>query len=135
MFADKIVRRTSSWRSADGDLIAEARRFYRDVLGGREVRRDSDGPSGALWFILGRQCVAVRLRVSETGPVSLEVHDPAAVAERCWDAGYRIQASEPDGGDARLSVIDPFGRRIDLIHAEGLRPRVTRDHHELEVHK
>lgn len=135
MLADKIVRLRSSRQSVDLALIVEARRFYRDVLGGREVRSDSDGTSAALWFILGRQCIAVRLRESESGPMSLEVDDPAAVAERCWDAGYRVHASDPDDGDTRLSVIDPFGRRIDLLHTDGFRPRFTRQHHELEVHK
>jgi hypothetical protein len=105
--------------------MAEVRQFYRDILRGREVRSDHDETSGALCFIVGPQCIAVRTREAGTGPMSLEVDDPVAVAEKCWDAGYTVYASDSDEGDTRLSVIDPFGRRIELARAEGFRSDKT----------
>jgi hypothetical protein len=122
-------------RAPDRDWITEARRFYRDILCGREVRSDIDGTSEALWFILGRQCVVVRSGDAITAAISIEVDDPVSVAEKCWDAGYTVCEADPVDGHPRLSVIDPFGRRVELEEPERFRNRhFTRNHCHFKVH-
>lgn len=120
MPGNTLVRRRSSPRRSPSDaLIAHVRRFYRDILGCREARGDSDESCGALWFILGRQCITVRPLEAAPSPLRLQVDDPVAVAERCWDAGYTVRPFDADNGDTSLSVIDPSGRRIDLARPDG----------------
>lgn len=62
-----------------------------------------------------------------TNPTRLEVDDPIAVAAKCWDAGYTVCVVDPDHGDTRLALIDPFGRRIELAQPEDF-------HYQSEVH-
>lgn len=89
-----------------------ARLFYEDMLGGRQV-----WPTGprttprTLWFLVGTTLVPVRI-VPDAGVLELFVDSPAAVAERCWDAGYTVRLRADDTDD--LIVIDPFGRQIVL---------------------
>src|SRR6185295_4282494 len=54
-----------------------------------------------------------------TAPIVLEVDDPDSVAQRCWDAGLTVRVHQDETGRAPVSVIDPFGRRVDLV------PRAT----------
>lgn len=139
MQANAPVQRGSFQPSAHHAVIAEIRRFYCELLSGREVRRDevprgSSGSSEALWFIVGRQCIAVWPLEAEAGSMSLQLDDPIAVAERCWDAGYTVCAFDTDRGDTKLSVIDPVCRRIELTRADEFRsPRFTQDHNPIEV--
>ena len=90
-----------------------ARAFYCDALHGRQVW-DSERV-GSLSFIVA----GTRIDVSTNGagdrePVVLSVDNPDALAERCWDAGYSVRV-EHDATTVRMSVIDPFGRRIELV--------------------
>lgn len=48
-------------------------------------------------------------------PVRLVVDDPEEVAERCWDAGFTVQVIQDATGRASISLVDPFGHRIDLV--------------------
>jgi hypothetical protein len=92
------------------------RTFYEDVLGGRRVwpARRADTASG-LWFRVGSTFLEARAADGEVlPPIVLEVDAPEEVAERCWDAGFRVQVEDDAAGRTSLSVIDPFDRRIDL---------------------
>ncbi len=100
------------------DSLELARTFYCDTLRGRQVW-DTDGAGssgGALSFIVSgtRIDVSTNIPAADT-PVVLTVSDPHAVAERCWDAGYSVRVSHETEPAATVSVIDPFGRRIDLV--------------------
>jgi catechol 2,3-dioxygenase-like lactoylglutathione lyase family enzyme len=100
--------------------IAAARAFYCDVLRGRQVWRTGRAGAGAsLWFVVAGSIVEVGSNVSSTPPVVLHVDDPDGLAERCWDAGFSVQVHQDATGQTLVSVVDPFGRRIDLA------PRVT----------
>lgn len=44
----------------------------------------------------------------------LAVEDPEELAARCWNAGLTVMVHS-DAGTTTLSVIDPTGRRIDLV--------------------
>jgi catechol 2,3-dioxygenase-like lactoylglutathione lyase family enzyme len=94
------------------------RTFYERVLGGRRVwpSRGADA-AGSEWFLVGSTLLEARTAAGEEvpTPIALEVDAPTAVAERCWDAGFAVRVRDDETGRARLSVIDPFGRRIELI--------------------
>ncbi|HKH90501.1 MAG TPA: hypothetical protein VKA54_01795 [Gemmatimonadaceae bacterium] len=95
---------------------AAARWFYCDVLHGRQVW-PSDGTTGrALWFQIGSALVAVhRDHEGIAIPVRLVVDDPAAMAERCWDAGFTVQVHEAAPEPVSFVVTDPFARRLVLV--------------------
>jgi len=93
-----------------------ARSFYQNVLGGRRVwPAHSRDVSGVLWFLVGTTLMEVRTdRDDGAAATTLPVRAPEELAERCWDAGFVVRVREDGAGRAMLSVIDPFGRRIDL---------------------
>ena len=103
-----VIARTESSR------FAAARMFYRDVLGGRQLRRRAaDNESGLLRFRVGGSLVT-------TGPgqsndrVALVVDDAVTVAVRCWDAGFTVRVH--DSADATaIAVVDPFERELELV--------------------
>lgn len=96
------------------DATRIARAFYCDVLGGRQVW-DSEC-SGDLSFIVENARVDVSTSVAGSSePVALTVSNPEHLAERCWDAGYSVRVDHDETGDAAMSVIDPFGRRLELV--------------------
>ena len=93
-----------------------ARAFYCDVLQGRQVRA-ADRDASLSFIVEGTRIDVDTGTAVDREPVALSVLDPDAVAERCWDAGYSVQVVDDatGGRDAAVSVIDPFGRRIDLV--------------------
>ena len=97
-----------------------ARTFYEGLLGGRQVW--PTGPRAAprrLWFLVGHTLVQVSL--APAGDVlELSVDSPAAIAERCWDAGYTVRFRTEDTCD--FVVIDPFGREIVLTRRTAVCP-------------
>jgi hypothetical protein len=91
-----------------------ARAFYCDVLDGRQVW-DSER-AGSLSFIVEGTRIDVSTSDAVDGePVVLSVANPNALAERCWDAGYSVRVDHDATGVTTMSVIDPFGRRIELL--------------------
>jgi glyoxalase/bleomycin resistance protein/dioxygenase superfamily protein len=99
-----------------------ARAFYCDVLQGQQVWAGDEAREhdASLSFIVEGTRIDVNAGGASDGeeePVVLSVPDPGAVAERCWDAGYsvRVGGDDESATEAAVSVIDPFGRRIDLV--------------------
>ena len=99
------------------DEATAARAFYRDTLCGYEVWRTEDGEARrGLSFIVGETLFDVSADVDGDAPdLVLYVDDPGTLAERCWDAGYGVRVHDDAAGRARLSVMDPFGRRVELL--------------------
>jgi hypothetical protein len=90
-----------------------AQAFYCDVLQGQQVWNADR--AGRLEFIVeGTHIDVAAGSATDRGPVVLCVPNPNAVAERCWDAGYSVEVGDESNGNL-VSVIDPFGRRIDLV--------------------
>jgi catechol 2,3-dioxygenase-like lactoylglutathione lyase family enzyme len=101
-------------RSIALDHMRVARAFYCDVLQGRQVW-DSER-AGSLSFIVEGARIDVSTNAASDGaPVILSVANPDALAERCWDAGYSLRVDQDATGVTTMSVIDPFGRRIELV--------------------
>jgi hypothetical protein len=94
-----------------------ARGFYCDALRGRQVwDTERSSHSGMLSFIVSGQRVDVspNTPVDDT-PLILSVGNPQRLAERCWDAGFSVHVDNDTAGSPAVAVIDPFGRRIDLV--------------------
>lgn len=109
------IRRAPS-RPFDQTRIAQA--FYCDVLHGRQVW-DAER-AGSLSFIVEGTRIDVSASAEvDSEPIILSVADPGALAERCWDAGYNVRVGQGRGleaaEDVTVSVIDPFGRHIELV--------------------
>lgn len=99
------------------DQLRDARAFYCDALRGRQVW-DTDRPNDAanLCFIVSGQRVDVSATPpADHTPLILSVGTPHRLAERCWDAGFSVHVDQDVAGATAVSVIDPFGRRIDLV--------------------
>lgn len=97
-----------------------AREFYERVLGGRQVW--PTGPRAAarkLWFLVGSTLFPVSLQPA-ADVVEVGVDSPAAIAERCWDAGYTVRLRADDTDD--LVLVDPFGRQIILTQRASVCP-------------
>ena len=94
-----------------------ARAFYRDAMRGAEVwPTGTTGCRRALSFMVAGTLVDVRLDgAGAPGPVELHVEDPEGLAARCWDAGYAVYVREDGARGRHLAVVDPFGRRVDLL--------------------
>jgi len=89
-----------------------AREFYERILGGRQVW--PTGPRAAarkLWFLVGSTLLPVNFTPAGD-VVEVCVDLPAAIAERCWDAGHTVRLRADNSDD--LVVVDPFGRELVL---------------------
>ena len=126
--ATRAAARAVSPRAITPGEAAAARAFYCDALRGRQVWPTEDvNGGGSLWFLLGLTLVEVGpdVRLTDT-PTVLEVDDPTEAAERCWDAGFSVCVRRDEAGETALSVVDPFGRRVDLAEREiAMSPLVT----------
>lgn len=92
-----------------------ARSFYVDVLRGREVWDAEAAGACQLSFMIEGTRVDVNTHAATEGaPLALCVGDPDRLAERCWDAGYSVDVRQDSTGTT-MSLIDPFGNRIDLV--------------------
>ena len=109
---DDRVRSTRRSASAPNHTRL-ARAFYCDALNGRQVW-DSERAGGLAFIVEGVRIDVSTSAAGDREPVVLSVDNPDALAERCWDAGYSVRVDH-DATGVTMSVIDPFGRRIELV--------------------
>lgn len=99
-------------------IASKVRSLYEDLLGGREVWPADSNRAARYWYLLKGALIEVACHGSEAlRPLVLEVDAPLELAMRAWDAGHTVRV-HPEGERLRVSVIDPFGRRIDLLTAQ-----------------
>jgi hypothetical protein len=79
------------------------------------MQRTQFATDALLSLIAGRVVKINPLAGPSSAPIILEVDDPDTVAQRCWDAGFTVRVQQDETGRAPLSVIDPLGRRVDLV--------------------
>ena len=99
--------------------VERSRRFYRDVLGLREIPKPRTFDFVVLWFDLGNMHVHLLLKdkpdTISPRHFALRVADVAAA--RVWFAGRGVPVEEttPIPGADRFFVYDPDGNRIEII--------------------
>jgi catechol 2,3-dioxygenase-like lactoylglutathione lyase family enzyme len=101
----------------------DARRFYGEVLGLREVEKPAAlAERGGCWFV-GPGGAAIHIGLDQRfiaarrAHVCLIVADLAAAREALVAAGATIVEDEANLGVARCYTADPFGNRIELVDA------------------
>lgn len=97
-----------------------ARRFYRDVLGFREVEKPENlRARGGAWFETGNLQLHLGVDPAFTpatkAHVAFEVRAIEPMRERCLAAGYPVRQDEPLPGYERFYVDDPFGNRTEIL--------------------
>ena len=102
---------------------AEARAFYQDLLGIREVAKPPNlAKRGGCWFESGALKVHLGVeadfRPSRKGHPAFIVDDLPALSAKLAKAGHPVRTDEPLEGYTRVYVDDPFGNRIELMQPD-----------------
>jgi catechol 2,3-dioxygenase-like lactoylglutathione lyase family enzyme len=104
--------------------VERSRRFYRDVLGLKEIPKPRTFDFVVVWFDLGNQHLHLLLkdRADTLSPrhFALRVTDIAAARVYCRAHGVAMQETTPIPGAERFFISDPDGNRIEII--QWLRP-------------
>jgi len=98
----------------------EARRFYADLLGLREIPKPASlRARGGVWFQVGdlqlHLGVEIDFRPARKAHVAFEVPDLEAISGRCSAAGHTPRSDTAVHGRRRRFVDDPFGNRLELM--------------------
>jgi catechol 2,3-dioxygenase-like lactoylglutathione lyase family enzyme len=99
----------------------EARHFYVNVLGLRELERPRTIPASGLWFALDEMTELHVVLVEDPFRPPLSDHfavvadDLEAVKRRLADHNVRYNPSPVQAGYERIFVQDPFGNRIEFL--------------------
>jgi catechol 2,3-dioxygenase-like lactoylglutathione lyase family enzyme len=99
---------------------AEARAFYGDLLGLRELTKPANlAVRGGVWFALGTQQLHLGIegefRPAKKAHPAFLVRDLAGLRARLEQHGYALYEDEPLDGYERCFVADPFGNRLELM--------------------
>ena len=102
--------------------VERSRRFYRDVLGLKEIAKPRTFDFVALWFDLGNQQLHL-LRKDKPDTISprhfaLRVADVKAARTYCKEQGLAVQETTLIPGADRFFISDPDGNRIEVIQWE-----------------
>jgi len=104
----------------------DARRFYTDLLGLREIPKPAPlRAGGGVWFQIGdlqlHLGVEDDFRPARKAHVAFEVADLAAISTRCVAAGHIPRPNTVVGGLRRCFLDDPFGNRLELMEPTDVR--------------
>ena len=102
---------------------AEARAFYGDLLGLRELTKPANlAVRGGVWFQLGTQQLHLGVegdfRPAKKAHPAFLVRDLAGLRARLEQNGFEPCEDEPLQGYERCYVADPFGNRLELMEPE-----------------
>jgi catechol 2,3-dioxygenase-like lactoylglutathione lyase family enzyme len=104
--------------------VERSRRFYRDVLGLKEIAKPRTFDFVVVWFDLGNQHIHLLLkdRPDALSPrhFALRVADVAAARTYLRERGVKTEETTPIPGADRFFIHDPDGNRIEII--QWLRP-------------
>jgi catechol 2,3-dioxygenase-like lactoylglutathione lyase family enzyme len=109
---------------------ADARRFYGDILGLREIEKPEPlRARGGVWYQSGT--LQLHLGVDpEFSPaskahVAFEVANLDTVRQRCQAAGHPAREDGDLPGYARFYTDDPFGNRVEILQPVGSTPSIV----------
>jgi catechol 2,3-dioxygenase-like lactoylglutathione lyase family enzyme len=99
--------------------VERSRRFYRDLLGLKEIAKPRTFDFVALWFDLGNQQLHL-LRKDRPDSISprhfaLRVANVAAARTYCRENGVATEETTLIPGADRFFIRDPDGNRIEII--------------------
>jgi catechol 2,3-dioxygenase-like lactoylglutathione lyase family enzyme len=99
--------------------VERSRRFYRDLLGLKEIAKPRTFDFVVLWFDLGNQQLHL-LRKDQADTVSprhfaLRVADAQAARRYCQEQGIATAETTPIPGADRFFIADPDNNRIEVI--------------------
>jgi catechol 2,3-dioxygenase-like lactoylglutathione lyase family enzyme len=104
--------------------VERSRRFYRDILGLKEINKPRTFDFVVVWFELGNHQLHLLLKdkADTISPrhFALRVTDVAAARTYFRERGIPIQETTPIPGADRFFIADPDGNRIEII--QWLRP-------------
>jgi len=97
----------------------EARRFYGEILGLREIAKPPElAGRGGCWFVGANAAIHLAseddFRPHAKAHPALVVRDLAVAREVLGTAGIAIEDDDSDLPVARCYIRDPFGNRIEL---------------------
>lgn len=100
--------------------LERSRKFYRDVLGLREVPPPYTFDFVVLWFEVGHQFLHL-LHKPQADTISprhfaLAVEDIGAARDRCRAHGLAMEETTRIPNADRFFIRDPDGNRIEVIH-------------------
>ena len=103
------------------DRLAEARRFYGDLLGLRETERpEADLDSPGVWYDLGENELHIQCRddaptdESDRHPAFI-IGDVASLKDRLREQGVEVLDAPTLMGRERFFSRDPFGNRLEFM--------------------
>lgn len=104
--------------------VERSRRFYRDLLGLKEIAKPRTFDFVVVWFDLGNQHLHLlrKDRPDTIGPRHFALRVADAAAARAWFQSHGVPTQETTliPGADRFFVADPDGNRIEII--QWLRP-------------
>jgi diguanylate cyclase (GGDEF)-like protein/PAS domain S-box-containing protein len=108
----------------DREAIADAQRFYGDLLGLRAVPKpEAMAVRGGCWFegpqVTLHLGVEDPFRPARKAHPALVVADLGALTDRLTAAGHDVRPADDLPGTVRAHTDDPFGNRIELVQASG----------------
>ena len=99
--------------------VERSRRFYRDVLGLKEIHKPRTFDFVVLWFDLGNMHIHLLLKdkADTISPrhFALRVADATRARKYFRDQDVAIQETTPIPGADRFFIHDPDGNRIEVI--------------------
>ena len=99
--------------------VERSRRFYRDVLGLKEIAKPRTFNFVVIWFDLGNQQLHVFLKdqpdTRSPRHFALRVADAAAARGHFIEHGIRPEETTPIPVADRFFIYDPDGNRIEII--------------------
>jgi catechol 2,3-dioxygenase-like lactoylglutathione lyase family enzyme len=103
---------------APPERLEEARCFYADVMGLKEINRPEVFPAPGHWFAIGD--IELHIGVEEPRPITIRhsafaVHDLAAARKQLEKYNVKISEDPVIPGRERFSFLDPFGNRMELL--------------------
>ncbi len=100
--------------------VERSRRFYRDLLGLKEIAKPRTFDFVVVWFDLGNQHLHLLLkaRADTLSPrhFALRVADARAARSYFQEHHVPTQETTPIPGADRFFILDPDGNRIEIIH-------------------
>ncbi len=100
--------------------VERSRRFYRDIIGLKEIAKPRTFNFVALWFDLGNQHLHLLLKdkADSLSPrhFALRVKDVPVARTFLRDKGVVVEEATLIPGADRFFIRDPDGNRIEVIH-------------------